>query len=119
IQYRVSDSHRIGTTISANDLMFARYPSLLQKQRIARFIESPIDGQMAPEESKLWVTSVDMVDHWQVLSRVRVDYGARVDYYGYQQDSVACSPRLEASYSLVPSVSVRGAVYRNQTAPGN
>ncbi|HJZ11669.1 MAG TPA: TonB-dependent receptor [Acidobacteriota bacterium] len=109
--------HQLGATVAANDLVFARYPSI-ERQLIRRFGESPELDELA-EENKLWITSLDLKDEWQPLEGVRLNYGTRIDYYGYLRDPVGYSPRVSLSYEMTPAVAVRGLYYRNQSAPGN
>lgn len=116
-QYELSD-HKIGTSFAANDLVFARYPALLGQQRIARFMRTQGNGEI-PVESRLWITSVDINDHWRVLPKLQVSYGARIDYYGYLQDTLGYSPRVKLSYQAMPGVSLHGVFFRNLSAPGN
>lgn len=116
-EYELFD-HKIGTTFSANDLVYAKYPALLDNQRIARFMRTPTSDQL-PEETRQWITSVDLNDHWNVLPKLQLSYGTRIDYYGYLQDNVGYSPRVQLSYEAAPGVSLHGVVYRNLSAPGN
>src|SRR5262249_8690956 len=116
--YRLSTDHRIGTTVSANDLVYARYPDLMDGQRITRFIHSSSSNEVS-DESRMWITSVDVQDNWQAFSRIKFNYGTRIDYYGYLQNSVSYSPRFEVLYQQKPDLVWRGVYYRNLTAPGN
>lgn len=116
-EYELSD-HRIGTTFAANDLLFARYPDLLDRQRITRFMRTPA-GERLPDETRLWITSVDVNDHWRLMPKLQLSYGARIDYYGYLQDNLGYSPRVQLSYEAMPGISLHGVFFRNLSAPGN
>lgn len=116
-QYSLSD-HNIGTTFSANDLVFARYSSLIDRTRISKFIHSASPDDL-PDESKLWITSVNLQDRWPIVPKMSLKYGARIDYYGYLQDSVNCSPHVQLSFEPAGAFAIRGVVYRNVSAPGN
>lgn len=115
--YRLSD-HHIDAAVSANDLLVARFPDLVSRQRISRFLQTPDAGGVA-EESNPWIASVDLQDTWQLWRRFGVQYGTRFDYYGYLQDSAAYSPRVKVTYEVEPGFSVYGGYFRNTSAPGN
>lgn len=115
IQHRLFD-HRLDASVSANDLLLARFPEV-PEQRISQFVRN-VDPQQIMSD-KMWVTSVDLKDEWQFLRQLRIDYGTRVDYYGYLNDPVRYSPRLETSYHLEPELAVRCLYYHNNSAPGN
>ena len=110
--------HRIGATVSANDLVFVRNPELLDRQLLRRFIQTS-DLPELEDESKLWMASVDLRDEWQPFEKLVLNYGTRVDYYGYLNQPIGYSPRFEASYQVAPELAFRGVYYRNQSAPGN
>jgi hypothetical protein len=110
--------HRISATVSANDLVFVRNPELLDRQLIRRFIQSS-DLPELQDETKLWMASADLSDEWRPFEKLQLNYGTRVDYYGYLDRPVGYSPRFSASYFLVPQFAFRGGYYRNQSAPGN
>ncbi len=108
-------NHNLDVKFTTNDLVFAQYPELLTRQRIARFVESP-------EESiadTRWITSIDMQDNWPVLDELNIAYGVRIDYYGYLRDAVQYSPRVGASLEIAPGLALHGAYFRNALAPGN
>jgi hypothetical protein len=117
VRYQLAN-HQIAANFAANDLLLARYPDLIQRQRIVRFIESP-DAEGIAQESKLWITSLDLEDQWQLFDSLSVGYGTRIDYYGYLADPVHYSPRVEVALALSPYVAVKGMYYRNSSAPGN
>ena len=113
-RYRLSD-HHVGASFSANDLIVASYPG---RQLIRKFVDSADIAEIS-DDAKLWVTSVDLQDEWQLFPQITVDYGTRIDYYGYLQEPFIYSPRMEVSYHLTPRMSVRALYYRDQSAPGN
>jgi TonB dependent receptor/Carboxypeptidase regulatory-like domain len=117
VEYQLAD-HQIGANFAANDLLLARFPGLTERQRITRFMQTPETDEIA-EESKLWITSLDLEDQWQLFDSMSVGYGTRIDYYGYLADPVHYSPRAEVAYSVAPTVQIRGMYYRNTSAPGN
>ncbi len=110
--------HRVSATVSANDLVFVRNPELLDRQLIRRFIQSS-DLPELEDETKLWMASADFRDEWKPFDRLTLNYGTRVDYYGYLNHPIGYSPRFEASYHATPELAVRGVYYSNQSAPGN
>ncbi len=110
--------HNVGATFAANDLVFVRNPELLNRQLIRRFIQDS-DLPEPEDESKLWIASIDLRDQWQPMKRVRLDYGARIDYYGYLSNPMSYSPRIEMTFNATPEFAFRGIYYRNQMAPGN
>lgn len=110
--------HRISATVSANDLVFVRNPELLDRQLIRRFIQSS-DLPELEDESRLWMASADVSDEWKPFEKVTLNYGTRVDYYGYLNRPLGYSPRVAASYHATPEFAIRGGYYRNQSAPGN
>ncbi|MCI0602658.1 TonB-dependent receptor [bacterium] len=110
--------HRVGATVSANDLIFVRNPELLDRQLLRRFIQSS-DLPELEDESKLWIASADLHDQWKPFSRVTLDYGTRIDYYGYLDSPMSYSPRVEVTFHAAPEFGFRGVYYRNQSAPGN
>lgn len=109
-------NHDLNVNFSANDLIFAEYPELLSRQRIARFVQSP-DEQSA--EDSRWITTLSVDDHWPVMDHVQIGYGVRFDYYGYLRDAVHYSPHLGASIDFGPGVAIHGTFFRNASAPGN
>jgi hypothetical protein len=109
-------NHDLNVNFSANDLIFAEYPELVSRQRIARFVQAP-DEQSA--EDSRWITTLSVDDHWPVIDHVQVSYGVRFDYYGYLRDAVHYSPHLGASIDLAPGVAIHGTFFRNASAPGN
>jgi len=113
-RYRLSD-HHVGASFSANDLVVASYPG---RQLIRKFIDSADIAEIA-DDARLWVTSVNLQDEWRLFPQVTLDYGTRIDYYGYLQQPLIYSPRMEVSYHLTPRMSVRALYYRDQSAPGN
>jgi outer membrane receptor protein involved in Fe transport len=110
--------HRISATVSANDLIFVRNPELLDQQLIRRFIQSS-DLPDLEDETKHWMASADFRDEWKPVERLTLNYGTRVDYYGYMNRPIGYSPRFEAAYDLTPGFAVRGGYYRSQSAPGS
>jgi outer membrane receptor protein involved in Fe transport len=116
-EYRLL-GHQLGASFSANDLLFARFPELLERQRITRFIQSA-DPAGIVDESNRWVTSIDLEDEWHFRNRFTVNYGTRFDYYGYLQNPGSYSPRLKLAYQLKPGLFLHGLLYRNESAPGN
>ena len=110
--------HRVSATVSANDLIFVRNPELLDRQLIRRFIQSS-DLPELEDETKMWMASADFSDEWQPFKSLTLNYGTRIDYYGYIDRPMGYSPRIEASYHATPELSVRGVFYRNQSAPGS
>lgn len=109
-------NHDLGIRFSANDLVFAEYPELLTRQRIARFVQSPDEST---EESSRWITSVAVEDSWPVLDRIQIGYGVRIDYYGYLRDAVHYSPHFGAFIDLAPGIALHGTFFRKASAPGN
>jgi outer membrane receptor for ferrienterochelin and colicin len=95
-----------------------RNPELLDRQLIRRFIQSS-DLPELSDETKLWMASADLSDEWKPFEKLTLNYGTRVDYYGYLDRPVGYSPRVSASYHLAPQFAFRGGYYRNQSAPGN
>jgi outer membrane receptor for ferrienterochelin and colicin len=71
------------------------------------------------DESKQWIASADLRDTWQPIERITLDYGTRIDYYGYLNHPMSYSPRVEVTYHATPEFGFRGTYYRNQSAPGN
>ena len=110
--------HRISATVSANDLVFVKNPELLDRQLIRRFIQSS-DLPEYEDESKLWMASADLNDEWKPFESLTLNYGTRVDYYGYLNEPLGYSPRFSASYHATPGVALRAGYFRNQSAPGN
>jgi hypothetical protein len=110
--------HRISAKVSANDLVFVRNPELLDRQLIRRFIQSS-DLPELTDESRLWMASADFSDEWNPFEKLQLNYGTRVDYYGYLNQPVGYSPRVAASYYMTPQFAFTGGYYRNQSAPGN
>ena len=70
--YRIAD-HNLQISASANDLLIARDPELLDRQRIVRFFETS-EGTL-PQESNPWIASVDVQDAWQLMQNLEVGYG--------------------------------------------
>jgi TonB dependent receptor-like, beta-barrel len=110
--------HHIGATVAANDLLFVRNSELMNRQLIRRFTQSTGAPELE-DESKQWIASADLRDQWKPLKRITLDYGTRIDYYGYLNQPMSYSPRLEVSYQATPAFGFRGSYYRNQSAPGN
>ena len=110
--------HRVGATVSANDLIFVRNPELLDRQLLRRFIQSS-DLPELEDETKLWIASADLHDQWKPFERVTLGYGTRIDYYGYLDSPMSYSPRVEVTFHATPDFGFRGVYYRNQSAPGN
>lgn len=117
VQYQFP-GHRLGASFSANDLLLAHSPDLVGRQRISRFIQST-EPEVITEESNRWVTTIDLQDKWQIVNRIFVDYGTRIDYYGYLENPVSYSPRFKLSFKLSPSLAFHGLFYRSESAPGN
>lgn len=117
IRQRLVD-HHIGANFAANDLMMAHAPDLIDGQKIQRFVDGSQPEAVA-EESRLWIASVDLIDEWQLLQKVRVDYGTRIDYNGYLQNAVGYSPHFHATWNLSPEFALETLCYRNESAPGN
>lgn len=115
VQYELYD-HDLNVNFSANDLIFAEYPDLVSRQRIARFVQSP--DESSAEDSR-WITNLSVDDHWPVIDGVQISYGVRFDYYGYLRDAVHYSPHLGASIDLAPGIAIHGTFFRNASAPGN
>jgi TonB dependent receptor len=115
VQYELFN-HDLDVRFSANDLIFAEYPELLSRQRIARFVQS---ADSSTEEDSRWITNISVDDYWPIQDRIQIEYGVRVDYYGYLQDTVHYSPHLGASIDLAPGITVHGTFFRNASAPGN
>lgn len=115
VQYELYN-HDLNVDFSANDLIFAEYPDLLSRQRIARFVQAP--DESSAEDSR-WITNLSVDDHWPVMDRVQIGYGVRFDYYGYLRDTVHYSPHLGATIELAPGVAIHGTFFRNASAPGN
>jgi len=110
--------HHIGATVAANDLLFVRNSELLNRQLIQRFIQS--NGLPEPEdESKQWIASADLRDRWKPLHRITLEYGTRIDYYGYLNHPMSYSPHVQGTYQATDQIGLIGAYYRNQSAPGN
>jgi outer membrane receptor protein involved in Fe transport len=110
--------HHVGATVAANDLVFVRNPELLDKQLIRRFIQSS-DLPELEDGSKLWIASADLRDEWQPVDRITLNYGTRIDYYGYLNRPMNYSPHVQATYHATPEFGFRGTYYQNQSAPGN
>jgi outer membrane receptor protein involved in Fe transport len=110
--------HQIGATLAANDLLWVRNADLMNRELIRRFIQSP-DGVDPEDESKQWIASADFRDNWNPAERVTLDYGARIDYYGYLNQPMSYSPHVKASYELAPQFGLEASFYRNESAPGN
>lgn len=110
--------HQVDASLSANDLLVARYPDLIARQRITRFLQTPDIGGI-PQESNPWIASIDLQDSWRLFHNLEVGYGNRFDYYGYLSDSVGYSPHVKLTYFIDPTFSVHGGFFRNTSAPGN
>jgi outer membrane receptor protein involved in Fe transport len=108
-------NHNLDVRFNTNDLVFAQYPELQTRQRIARFVESPDESI----EDSRWITQISVQDHWPIHDQLELTYGVQVDYYGYLRDSVHYSPRIGASYDVAPGVALHGQYFRNVVAPGN
>jgi hypothetical protein len=117
VRYALFD-HELGVTFSANDLVFAQFPDLLERQKISRFVQSTSEADLANESSR-WVSSLNIQDRWELIERLKLGYGVRIDYYGYMIDSMHYSPRVGASYELTPGINIHGAYFINSSAPGN
>jgi hypothetical protein len=117
IHQRVVD-HHIGAIFAANDLMMAHAPDLADGQKIQRFVDGTQPETIA-EESRLWIASLDLIDEWQLLHKVRVNYGTRIDYNGYLQNTVGYSPHFQATWNLSPDFALETLYYHNESAPGN
>ncbi len=115
VQYQLYN-HDLNVNFSANDLIFAEYPELLSRQRIARFVQSPDESSV---EDSRWITNLSVDDHWPVFDGVQIGYGVRFDYYGYLRDTVHYSPHLGASIDLAPGVAIHGTFFRNASSPGD
>jgi outer membrane receptor for ferrienterochelin and colicin len=110
--------HHIGATVAANDLLFVRNSELLNRQLIRRFVQSSGSRDLE-DESRQWIATADLRDTWQPIQRITLDYGTRIDYYGYLNHPMSYSPRVEVTYHATPEFGFRGVYYRNQSAPGN
>jgi|GEM_PF-2775577 len=110
--------HHIGATVAANDLLLVRNSELMNRQLIRRFVQSTGLPDFE-DESKEWIASADLRDQWKPLEGVSLDYGTRIDYYGYLSQPMSYSPHVEVAYQLTPAVGFRGSYYRNHSAPGN
>jgi hypothetical protein len=117
VEYQLSN-HGLGASFSANDLLFAQSTELEDRQRISRFIQSA-EPDVITQESNRWVSTIDLEDKWQLFNKFMVNYGTRIDYYGYLQDRVSYSPRFQLGYQFSPNVAFHGMLYRSESAPGN
>jgi hypothetical protein len=107
--------HNLNVQFTTNDLVFAQYPELQSRQRIARFVESPDESI----EDSRWVTSITVLDNLPIEDLLDITYGVRIDYYGYLRDAVHYSPNVGVSFNIAPDVKLHGAYFRNAVAPGN
>jgi outer membrane receptor for ferrienterochelin and colicin len=110
--------HQIGTTVAANDLLLVRNTELMNRQLVRRFVQSTglVDSE---DESRQWVASADLRDHWMPAQKIELDYGTRIDYYGYLNQPMGYSPHVKATYRLTPQFGMEASYYHNQSAPGN
>jgi Carboxypeptidase regulatory-like domain len=116
VHYQIAN-HNVAASFAANDLVLARYPGLFER-RIARFMQSPDTDDIA-QETKMWISSLNLQDRMQLFDSLSVGYGTRIDYYGYLQDPVHYSPDLDVAFNVSPKVALRGVYFRNTSAPGN
>lgn len=75
-------------------------------------------GRPASASDSRHAGAVFAADRWQVASRVLVDYGLRLERFGYLPDQSLASPHLAVEGRVLPRTAAVAAVSRRAAAPG-